>query len=156
VKLKDWANFFSFFLKNPCPKIFHYQHMIDKSINIEQVKALNLLTFVPKRFNWSWYTQWWIRWINLIIRQCWVIGLLTVDGAVVYNTVCCLPFCSCRITEIWRIPLVMEVLLTNEWNMNCIGRRRSMPHTNKGTSRREEEHSLYPWVCRLYVEKHQI
>ena len=42
VKLKDWASFFSFFLINPCPKIFHYQHMIDKSINIEQVKALNL------------------------------------------------------------------------------------------------------------------
>jgi hypothetical protein len=38
----DWASFFSFFLRNPCPKIFHYQHMIDKSINIEQVKALNL------------------------------------------------------------------------------------------------------------------
>ena len=42
MKLKDWASFFSFFLRNPCPQIFHYQHMIDKSINIEQVKALNL------------------------------------------------------------------------------------------------------------------
>ena len=24
-----------------------------------------------------------------------------------------------------------------------------MPHTNKGPSRREEEHSLFPYVCRL-------
>ena len=30
----------------------------------------------------------------------------------------------------------------------------SLPHTNKGTSRQEEEHSLYPNVCRLSVEKH--
>jgi hypothetical protein len=37
--------------------------------------------------------------------------------------------------------------------MNFIGRRRSLPHTNKGTSRREKEHSLYPWICRLFVEK---
>jgi len=42
VKLKDWSSFFSFFLRSPCTIIFHYQHMIDKSINIEQVKALNL------------------------------------------------------------------------------------------------------------------
>ena len=26
--------------------------------------------------------------------------------------------------------------------------------TNKGTCRREEEHSLDPWVCRLPAEKH--
>jgi hypothetical protein len=38
--------------------------------------------------------------------------------------------------------------------MNFIGRRRSLPHRNKGKSRRKEEHSLYPWVCRLFVEKH--
>ena len=37
--------------------------------------------------------------------------------------------------------------------MNFIGRRRSLPHTNKGTSRREKEHSLYSWVCRLFAEK---
>jgi hypothetical protein len=35
----------------------------------------------------------------------------------------------------------------DEWNMNFIGRRRSLPHRNKGKSRRKEEHSLYPWVC---------
>jgi hypothetical protein len=42
VKLKDWASFCSFFLRSPCTQIFHYQHMTDKSINIEQVKAFNL------------------------------------------------------------------------------------------------------------------
>ena len=44
VKLKVWASFCSFFLRSLCTQIFHYQHkvMTDKSINIEQVKALNL------------------------------------------------------------------------------------------------------------------
>jgi hypothetical protein len=31
-----------------------------------------------------------IRWINLIIRQCWAIELLTVDGVVMHITVCCI------------------------------------------------------------------
>ena len=42
MKLKDWASFFSLFSRSPYTIIFHYQHMINKSINIEQVKALNL------------------------------------------------------------------------------------------------------------------
>jgi hypothetical protein len=46
--------------------------------------------FVPKWFNWSWCTLWCIRWIYLIIRQYWAIGLLTIDGVVVHIAVCCI------------------------------------------------------------------
>jgi hypothetical protein len=47
------------------------------------------LTFVPKRFNWSWCTLWWTRWINLIIRQCWVTGLLMGLSCILLCVVFC-------------------------------------------------------------------
>ena len=52
MKLKDWASFFSFFLRSPCTKIFHYQHMIDKSINIStQIKLIHSSIFINTRKN---------------------------------------------------------------------------------------------------------